>query len=196
MDKKFLRVLSGLALVMALGFSGAAWGGSISTIDAPEVVGSWEQTFRWYPPPDNIDKIESFIVLSSATDFEAPGLKDFTNGWVIGTLVNPDYTIAQGAAASAPFTFKSVYTADLDVPFYQDFIGSFNGSVSEAWRFHWLGSNGSRWELVTGVDIKDQIVSGSMLENRSAVPLAPSVLLLGSGLLGLGILGWSRRKNS
>ena len=89
-------------------------------------MGSWAQTFQWSPPPTNIDKIESFIV-SGATDFEAPGLKGFNNGWANGTRINPDYTIAQGTAASAAFTFQSVYTADLSVPFYQDFIGWYNG---------------------------------------------------------------------
>ena len=140
MGKKFLRVLSGLALVMALGFSGAAWGGSISAVGVPEEVGSWAQTFQWYPPPTYVDKIESFIV-SGATDFEAPVLRNFSNGWSNGTLVNPDYTVAiapQGTAASIAFTFQSVYTADPDVPFYQDFIGWYNGSISEAWRFHWF----------------------------------------------------------
>ena len=191
MNRMFLRLLSGLVLVMALGLSGAAWGSSISAVGAPREVGSWAQTFQWYPPPDHIDKIESFIVLSSSTDFEAPGLI-FSNGWADGTLVNPDYTIAQGTAASAAFTFQSVYTAAQSVPFYQDFIGWDNGSISEAWRFYWRGNPGGGWELVTGVNILTEIQNGSIPENR--VPLPPTVLLLGSGLVGLGLLGWRRRK--
>ena len=66
MDKKYLRLLSGLALVMALGLSGAAWASSISAVGAPVEVGSWAQTFQWSPPPAHIDTIESFIV-SGAT---------------------------------------------------------------------------------------------------------------------------------
>ena len=35
MNRMFLRLLSGLALVMALGLAGAAWGGSIPQIGDP-----------------------------------------------------------------------------------------------------------------------------------------------------------------
>ena len=110
------------------------------------MVGSWAQTFQWSPPPTNIDTIESFIV-SGATDFEAPGLKGFSDGWVDGTLVNSRFTVATGTAASTAFTFQAVYTADLSVPFYQDFIGYYQGNISEAWRFYWLGNSGGGWQV-------------------------------------------------
>lgn len=38
-------------------------------------------------------------------------------------------------------------------------------------------------------------ISGSTPLSATIVPLPPSVLLLGSGLLGLGAVGWRRRKN-
>ena len=134
-------------------------------------------------------KSTSFI-FSGDTDFEAPGLRNFNNGWSNGTLINPDYTIAQGTAASAAFTFQSVYTADLSVPFYQYFIGWYNGSISEAWRFHWQGNPGGGWEVVTGVAISDVPLS------ESHAPLPSTVLLLGSGLVGLGFLGWRKKEAS
>ena len=35
---------------------------------------------------------------------------------------------------------------------------------------------------------------GNLIADAATVPLPPSVLLLGSGLLGLGALGWRRRR--
>jgi hypothetical protein len=59
--------------------------------------------------------------------------------------------------------------------------------------------SGAAWvfgcdDLGVDADYNDMVVKVESIE--SAVPLPPSVLLVGSGLLGLGLLGWRRRKES
>jgi len=183
MRRDLVGVLFILALTAVIGMPGAASASSVA-IDAPITVGSWAQTFQWYPPPAHIDTIEVFIV-SGNTDLETPGMANFSNGWS-ATRINPDYARASGTAMGSSFTFNVRYTANPEVPFFQDFVGWYQGAISEAWQFEWTGSN---WVLNTG-----KAIPFDTPLNRA--PLPPTALLLGSGLLGLVGLGWRRRRKS
>jgi hypothetical protein len=57
--------------------------------------------------------------------------------------------------------------------------------------------DGSRsWGQFKTADLQSAMTAGATnwTYQQSAVPLPPSVFLLGTGLLGLGALGWRRRK--
>jgi hypothetical protein len=110
-------------------------------------------------------------------------------------------TVFTGTSTSEQFDGFGTYNFALDF---------FDGG---AWRFHdvsfdltgaTFNSASSVLKFVNGFDAASHIwtpvvlngnnVTGFAAENASGVPLPPSALLLGSGLLGLVGFGWRRKR--
>jgi hypothetical protein len=139
-------------------------------------------------PAVSLDKIV-FQITSGAT-FEGAGVIDYGGGWSGWTLdSHGSYVIATNVGAPTSATWN-----------YQ-----FVGSAVANWSLVWDGySNG-----VFKVGESDVVTNGQLYTGprnngdyyydaprAATVPLPPSVLLLGTGILGLAGLGWRRRKES
>ena len=157
-------------------------------------------TFNWIadksPSVYDYDKIELFIVQGDS-DFLAQGIVNYgvtatllNFGWTAAT-VNPDYAVATGLVPHAQLnmTFQFTDPADPD------------GQVVFAffyWRDSTLLAGGSYvyhygfWE-VNGADTYGELSDPTGINyNRASVPESATMLLLGSGLIGLAGIG--RRK--
>lgn len=153
---------------------------SLGPIGPPVITGSWTQTWLLLT---TVDKLEAFIV-SGNTDFEIPGMTNFSAAGWSATRINPDYSLATGPSASN-FTFDETFTASVSEPIVVDFLfwlaGSFNIGIRQSW-------DGTSWIFVK--DITNP--SGYDRASRASVPEPSTLLLLGSGLVGLGYFSKKR----
>ena len=181
--KSLVKVLMVLALAAVICLPGMA-GATVSTIGGGSVTGSWTQGFN-ESGVGLFDHIEAFI--TSGPPFEAPIFSSYSvAGWDC-TYPNLNYAAGCGPAVDN-LTFNIQFSGDYSTPFSFDFLaytgGCFGTGVCvEADHAVWDGG----W-TITSFD--------GCNYDHSAVPLPPSVLLLGTGLLGLVGLGWRSKKAS
>lgn len=133
------------------------------------------------------DTAEAF--LHSPGTWTGTGLTNISaEGWT-ATLINPQYALATGptyvSSPSAYFYFTT-HATDLTGAFSFDWVLSYQGTIVGVYNLTGTPSGG--W---TG---KEYDPTNPPPENRSPVPLPPTLLLLGSGLVGLGLL--LRRKGA
>lgn len=189
MKRNLPKFMVMLALVAVVSLPGMA--------DA-DYVQAWTEN-GWYGTPatqQTWDKVEAFLV--SGGTWTAPGLTLALTDWT-ATLINPTYAVATGptfnSSSQGNFYFIT-YATDRtgSDPFVFDWILSQGDAIVGFDRLTWTPATGGGWTLTESPIPADQYTNLSFQENRSTVPLPPTMLLLGSGLLGLGLLGRRPRR--
>jgi len=178
MKKDCLKLVMVLTLAAVIGLPGMA---------SADYVQTWVENGLYGTPPtyQTWDTAEAF--LHSDGTWTGTGLTiNSGTGWT-ATLINPQYALATGDAYDSStqgnFSFTTSAT-DLTGDFSFDWVLSYQGTIVGVYNLTGTPSGG--W---TGTEYDP---ADPPPENRSHVPIPPSMLLLGSGLLGLVLL--CRRK--
>ena len=167
--------------------------GLVAVISLPgnasaDFVQSWVENGYYGSPSvqQTWDRVEAFLI--SPGNWTGTGLGFPEAGWT-STLVNPQYVVASGPSFNSSVTgnfYFNTSATDPSGPFVWDWFLWNGGTIVGVQQSIWSPSGG--WNFV-------EITSNIPFENRSPVPIPGSLLLLGSGLLGLVSLGWRRKKN-
>jgi hypothetical protein len=180
--------LTKLILVLTLGVVICLPGVAGAITADGTVVADWDQQFN-ESGVGNFTSMEFFMV-SGGSEW-TKGAHDFGNGSWSGEIVNPDYAMATGNAT----TNMNFYLNGTDVGppnvFSFDFLAwdgdILTGTLKEHVRATYNNGGWSFAASYTDVQCYDRT------DPPPAVPLPPSVLLLGTGLLGLGLLPWRHK---
>ena len=133
-----------------------------------------------------VDTIKSFITSGDVT-FGGTGLVDTGNGAFAG------WTPVKNSSTYASATLLPTPTAQNHEGHTYQFAGtSWDGSAFQIDTNWYLGN---QFVLHEVINVGNGPVTGAYNDTQ-VVPLPPSALLLGSGLLGLVGLGWRRRKTN
>jgi len=185
---KFMVLLALAAVVSLPGMANA------------DYVQSWSENGLYGTPAtqQTWDKAEAFLV--SGGTWTEPGLTIAVTGWA-ATLINPTYAMATGPtfnSSSLGNFYFTTYATDRTgtAPIVFDWILSYGNTIVGFDRLTWTPAAGGGWNL-TGLEVPTaHFTEQSSQENRSAVPLPPSMLLLGSGLAGLALLRRSSHRQA
>jgi hypothetical protein len=143
---------------------------------------------RWQndpPTPGPIDRIDTFIMAGNY-GFSDPGTINFSNpGWT-GKLITNTWTEATSPTSFTGnmnwnYSFAGSYTTGSLITLAVNYYDKGHFVIAEEWTW---GSNGSGgWS------------GGSSPTPVGHTPLPASALLLGTGLFGMGLLGFRRQKS-
>jgi hypothetical protein len=175
MKNLLLRVMVILALAASVCLPGLAHADYAQT---------WEENGLYGGNYKTWDTAEAFLHTAGISWAGAGLTINSGTDWVV-TLVNPQYALATGSeydvrnSGNFSFTFSTT-----DGPFSFDWVLSLSGVGV-------VGAYGITWNPGVGVTGVEYNPIAPPAENRSAVPLPPTTLLLGSGLVVMVLL---RRK--
>lgn len=184
MKGRIFTVMAVLALIFCL--SGVAL--AVTSIGEPQPADSWSQEWN-ESGVGNFNALEFFMISPASIDLEAPGFRGFTTlGWTVGDP-NPKYTFATNTGGITSTNWTSYFTGSATAGTTFDFFawtnGILNGAPAEYAHAVWNGG----W-TITAAGVQNTSGVGY---NRSPVPIPPTALLLGSGLLGIGLLRFRRK---
>ena len=187
MRKDFLKCSVMLALAVAI------W---LPDMASADYVQFWSENGQYGPTnaQQTWDKAEAFLV--SGGTWTDPGLTIAVTGWT-ATFINPTYILATGPTFNSSlqgiFSFTTYATDRTGTdPFVFDWILSHGTTIVGFDRLTWTPATGGGWTLTESPIPAADFTAQSFQENRSPVPLPPTILLLSSGLVGLRLL--RRRK--
>jgi hypothetical protein len=160
---------STLVLVLAVLLSAC-----ILTGATPSVATEYQITAHSY----NDDALSDFQIIYSNNDFDYPTARLSDPG-------DPDTIIQFSKVRSGTDWFDVI----LKTPGYGETDPPTSGTGGYDW---WFGH--SNPELTDYIEINSKYWTYSQIARAPIVPLPPTLLLFGSGLLGLGALGWRRKR--
>lgn len=186
MMKRFFHGIITLLLVLIVVPMNAR--ADLMRVGDPTEIGSWTQAFN-ESGVGNFDTVETFML--SGGPFEAPPFAGFSIAGWSGSLINNNYAIGSGPATTS-LTWNINFSGSQSSPLGFDFLaweGGVFGTLKEAAKATWSGSGWSFALFTTD----GTIGSNSVAYDRCPppVPEPATMLLLGSGLLGL--VGFGRR---
>jgi hypothetical protein len=184
MKRNFLKFTVLLALAAIISLPGMA---------SADYVLSWYEN-GWYGDPatqKTWNKAEAFLLSPGAWTETGLTITSGTN-WT-ETLINPTYAMATGDlfnSITQGFFYFTTSSTDLTstAPIVFDWILSNGTTVVGFDRLTWTPVAGGGWTFSGSEIPAGQYTYQSSQENRSPVPLPPSMLLLASGLVGLCLL--------
>lgn len=151
---------------------------------------SWSQEFsedgKYNGKTYSITKIEVFN-LDGTSDFENPGMSDFSSGLWTVTMPNVDYTLATNTSGESSFDWLLSFTGTSSDSLHLAYlVYTSTGQVFGTYLDYNYSVGASKWKTTTikNLDVDDPIYNRS----ASTVPLPPAVYLFSGGLLGLAFL--------
>ena len=134
----------------------------------------------WNGTHYNLDKFEFFMITDST--FADPSQTDFSAPEWNASLINPHYSLATGPGAGSLFwTFN--FAGPSSQPITLDWLAYSEGELVGDARVTFTDSS-FNYINFTSLNPNDPIY-----DRTSGVPITSTMLLLGSGLVALGLLG-------
>lgn len=158
------------------------------SICGPNRASAWSYTIgddgQWNGTHYELNKFE-FFMINGGTFTQQPQTDFSVPGWT-ATLVNPQYSLATGPGAGLLYwTFN--FTGSASDPIILDWLAYSENMLVGAARVT-LAGNGFSYVNLSSLD-------DTSYDRTPAVPLASTLLLFASGLMGLGLMGRRRRKS-